>query len=68
MSEEPRVYVRHLRLAGFCLVPGGRDWFNLHGLDWRDFVKNGIPVSKVERIDDLLCKRVCEIALKDQQQ
>ena len=32
--------------------PRARHWFEKNGLDWRDFVRNGIPVSNLRAIDD----------------
>lgn len=39
MSE--RITIDDVRLAGHC-VAGARDWFGRHGLDFRDFIRNGI--------------------------
>lgn len=36
---------------GFC-VPGLRAWFKRHGLSLRDFVKHGIPASRLEAVGD----------------
>jgi hypothetical protein len=33
--------MRHLRAAGLCA--DSKIWWKDNGLDWRDFVKNGIP-------------------------
>ena len=38
---------------GFCRG-GSRDWFRAHGLDWADFVRNGIPAEKMEATGDAL--------------
>jgi len=43
MANELRIYPRHIRSCGYCLTPGARDWFIHYGLDWRDFIKSGIP-------------------------
>lgn len=34
------------RGAGWC-SRGGRAWFQRHGLDWLDFVRNGIDEAKL---------------------
>lgn len=65
MSEELRVYPRHVQACGFCLMPGARNWFRLHNLDWRDFLMNGIPFSRLEGIDDGLCQRAKEAAIAE---
>jgi hypothetical protein len=52
------VTTRHLftipgysKRPGFCRG-GSRDWFVAHGLDWHDFVKNGIDSAKLEATGD----------------
>ena len=35
------------RSAGFC-ASGSRAWFDRHGLDFRAFVKDGLPASVLE--------------------
>lgn len=64
---EPRVYARHLRACGYCLIPGGRDWAKHHGVDWRDFIKNGIPVSVLREVNDPMCQRVIAKAVQEQE-
>lgn len=65
MTDTSRVYSRHLRSCGFCLTPGGRTWFQQHGLDWKDFIRNGVEMSVLEAIDDALAKRVVAAAKKE---
>lgn len=65
MDDAPRIYARHLQKSGFCLIPGGRDWFKAHDLDWRSFIENGIAISDVEHIDDAMCKAAIRAALKE---
>ena len=43
--------------AGFCRS-GAREWFQRHGLDWRDFVQNGIPAETLEATGDGLALAV----------
>lgn len=52
------VTMRHLRTVpgfsprpGFC-ARGGREFFRRHGLDWGDFLRNGIPASRLEATGD----------------
>lgn len=42
---------------GYCFE-GARLWFARHGLDWRDFVQNGLPASFLESTDDALALRL----------
>lgn len=39
------------RRQGFCRGKS-REWFQRHGLDWRDFVRNGISAEKLEATGD----------------
>ncbi|MEN1942649.1 hypothetical protein WCE55_02155 [Luteimonas sp. MJ293] len=47
------VTFRHLKTIpsrrgnGFC-NRGARPWFERHGLDWRAFVRDGIPAAQME--------------------
>lgn len=56
VTSELRVYMRHLRMAHQC-SRGARDWFASNGLDWSDFVTNGVPVSVLEAIGDPIAIR-----------
>lgn len=38
---------------GFCRGKS-RDWFRAHGLDWADFVANGIDAERLEATGDAL--------------
>lgn len=40
MTDEPRLYLRHLRAASLCMG-GGRQWFAQRGWSWSDFVAEG---------------------------
>lgn len=37
--------------SGFCRA-GARDWARRQGLDWKDFVRNGIPSETLEATGD----------------
>lgn len=52
---------------GFCRGMT-REWAKAQGLDWRDFVRNGIPASKLEATGDALAIAVVEWARKCEQQ
>ncbi len=51
------VRVRDLRHMGYCHA-GARRWAKRHEIDWNDFVKNGIAIEMLERIDDAMCQRL----------
>lgn len=59
--SELRAYMQDVRGAKMC-SRGTRDWFVRHGLDWDDFLKNGIPVSKLYEIGDPMGIAVAEVA------
>ena len=45
MSDDFIITARDLQSKGFCIVPGVRDFFRTYGLDFKDFLKNGISAS-----------------------
>lgn len=49
-----------LRAAKMC-SGGGRKFFELHGLDWQDFLKNGIPASQLLATGDHMAQRLVEV-------
>lgn len=57
------VTVHDCRKLGYCMKQV-RPWFGVVGLDFRDFVKNGIPASKLLATDDAYATRVVEQARK----
>lgn len=44
MSDEPVITITDVRRAGHC-VSGARAWFERHGLDFRAFLRDGIPAA-----------------------
>lgn len=52
-----RVTFQHLRTVparggkGYC-SRGARPWAQQHGIDWSDFVRNGIEAERLEAIGD----------------
>lgn len=60
MTEyNPIIRIDDIRLAGFC-VTGARRWFSEHNLDFRDFIKNGIPAKDFIAAGDQLALTVVE--------
>lgn len=53
------VTITDIRLAGHC-VSGARQWFNQYGLDFRDFIKNGIDAEVLLATGDALAKQVID--------
>jgi len=54
------ITINDIRAAGHC-VRGAREWFDRHGLDFRDFVKNGIDEQRFLASGDALAARVVEM-------
>lgn len=59
-----RIYVSDLKQApgGAYCHPGARKFFQRHGLDWADFVKNGIEAEVVLATGDAMAVRIVESA------
>ena len=71
MTTDVLITLKTLRLCpnfkgtqGFC-ASGMRTWFEANGLDYRDFLRNGIPASKLEAVGDPFAMRAVEFARKD---
>ena len=47
---------RHCRELGYC-NRGLRAWFAREGLDWADFVKNGIAADILRQHDNAMAER-----------
>lgn len=60
MSDDPVITITDVRRAGHC-VSGARRWFEAHGLDFKDFLANGVPSSVMAATNDALGLRVVEI-------
>lgn len=55
------VTMQDIRAAKMC-SRGTRGFFARHGLDYSDFLTNGIPAEKLEATGDAMAVRVCEVA------
>lgn len=54
------VRIADIRAAGYC-VKGARKWFELHDLDFKAFLRDGIPAAELVEKGDALAKRVVEM-------
>lgn len=54
------ITVADMRRAGYC-VRGIRSWFAANGLDFSEFMANGIPEEKLEAIGDAHANRMLEL-------
>lgn len=61
--------VKHSDLAAmkFC-NRGARQFFERHGLNWQEFITNGIDSSRVEAIDDEMMRQVVAHAHRREQE
>lgn len=60
-GEDATVRMEHIRQARLC-SRGARAFFERHGLDWRQFLREGIPASELAATGDALALRVVEVA------
>ena len=58
------VRMDHVRGSRQC-TRGAREWFNLNNLDYNDFLVNGMPVEKLEAINDIMGNIVAEYTRKE---
>lgn len=64
IDDEVRVYRRHLQAADIC-ARGSRVWFDHYGLDYMDYLKNGIPASRLEATGDHFALLVSRMAREE---
>lgn len=55
------VTMRDVRAARMC-SSGARKFFIRHGLDWQDFLKNGIESGALVATGDAMALKVVEVA------
>lgn len=55
------VEMKHIRQARYC-AKGARTFFEKHGFDWNDFLKNGIEETKLLATGDAMALKVVEVA------
>jgi hypothetical protein len=68
--SEIRVHMRHARAAkitgrGVLCAPSVRLWFEQHELDYRRFLRDGLPVEDVEATGDAFALRACALAREE---
>lgn len=59
-----RVTITHVRAAGYCLS-GTRRHCATVGVDFRRLVKEGIPISEIETVEDALVQEIIKRARGD---
>lgn len=68
--EPVRVTMKHARAAqlagvGVLCAPGIRPWFARHGLDYRTFLREGLPIAAVAQVDDAFARRAIALAVEE---
>ena len=58
------VRVHHIRGAKLC-GNGTRAWFKHHGIDYNEFLANGLPIEQVEALNDGFAEQVCAVAREE---
>jgi len=62
MSDEDLIVtIKDVRAAKLC-AGGSRKFCRRHGIDWNDFVTNGIPASRLLEIDSAIMVDLVEVA------
>lgn len=54
-----KIYISDLRKTGMC-ARGSRAFFLSQGWDWHDFLKKGIKLETVEKVNDAMAQQVVE--------
>jgi len=54
--DDLRVTIADVRKLGYC-VSGQRRFAEQHGIDFKDFIRNGIPASTLLATDDDMARR-----------
>lgn len=55
------VRLSHFKACGYC-GRGIRAWFARHGLDYSEFLRDGIDASILESKDDAMVNKAVEVA------
>lgn len=55
------ITMRDVRAAKMC-SRGARKFFKRHGLDWDEFLRNGLPEQVIAATNDAMAKEVIEVA------
>lgn len=61
-----RVHVRHIKSGdlNYC-SRGSRVWFKQHGLDWSEFIRDGLPEDVLLATGDAMALAAIEEARKE---
>lgn len=54
------ITIQDVRNAGYC-ASGARRWFESYGLDFMDFLHNGIEITRFLGTGDAMAQRVVDV-------
>ena len=60
-NESVLVKMTHVRQCKMC-SRGARTFFERHGLDWQEFIENGMPSEIIEKTGDAMALQVVKVA------
>lgn len=63
-DQDVIVTMKHIRAAKLC-ASGARNWFDVNGFSWNDFLINGKSADELEATGDALALRVTAAARKE---
>lgn len=63
MSDDPIITIADVRASGHC-VTGAKAWFKIHGMDFKTFLRKGLPASYFAGRGDALSQRIIGEAIK----
>lgn len=64
MTEaDPTIRINDIRATGHCVRGAGR-WFTANGLDYKRFLREGMPASELLATGDALAKQVVDAKLE----
>jgi hypothetical protein len=55
------VRIQHILAAGYC-VRGARTWAKEHGVDFKHFLRHGMPAEQMEAYGDPFCMETVRVA------
>lgn len=66
-SKKVRVTLLDCRASGCFCVEGGKAFFEKHGLDWKQFIRDGIDADELAKCNDAMASKIIEVAYGRQQ-
>lgn len=63
MADLTIITAKDVQAAGYCLA-GSKKWFEAHHVDFRDFIRNGIPTDRLPK-GDAMVEHVLKVKAKN---